>query len=77
MAKDIAKAVTHHIKIMYPQAIKACPSTFPTSVEGCVYNEIMSAIEVDEEGAIVARLNERKKFRSKMASAYRKLRKKP
>lgn len=74
IAMDIAKEVVHHIKIMYPQAIKACPTTFPVSVRGCVYNEIMAALDVNEEGQIRLRLAHRKRFRRQMTKAYSQLR---
>lgn len=78
IAMDIGKEVVHRIRVMYPQAIAACPkSTFPLSVRNCIYNEIMAALEVTDEGQIVARLRERKKFRRKIERAYSKIREKP
>jgi hypothetical protein len=67
IAMDIGKAVVHHIETMYPQAMAACPkSTFPLSVRNCVHNEIMAALEITDEGKIVARLRERKEHRRKI-----------
>ncbi len=75
IAKDIADEVAHHIKTMYPKAVLACPSTLLLSVKGCIQNEIMAAIQVNEQGQIISRLNERKKFRKKVAKVYSDLRK--
>lgn len=75
IAKDIALQVSHHIKTMYPQAVKASPSTFLISVQGCVQNEIMASLTHETQEQIVARLNCRKKFRAKEARLYFKLRK--
>ena len=63
IAKDIAKEVSHHIEMMYPKAVEATTPNMLRSVEGCVINEIMAAIKVNDAGAIVARLRRRKKFR--------------
>jgi len=75
IAMDIGKAVVHHIETMYPAAIKACPSTFKLSVRNSVHNEIMAAIEITDEGQIIARLKERKQHRRKIKSFYTKIRK--
>lgn len=75
IAMDIGKETVAYIRVMYPQAIEATSSTFPLSVRNHIYNEIMAAIEVNEEGQIVARLNQRKAFRRKWVSVYNKLRK--
>lgn len=74
IAMDIGKEVVHHIEVMYPQAILACPSTFKLSVRNCVHNEIMAAIEVNDEGQIVARLQDRKAFRRRSKAAWKKIR---
>lgn len=74
IAMDIGKAVVHHIETMYPAAVEACPSTFKLSVRNCVHNEIMAAIEVNDEGQIVARLRARKDHRRKIKAAYKKIR---
>ena len=74
MAMDIGKEVVSHIKIMYPAAIAACPSTFPLSVRNCIHNEIMEAIEINDEGQIIAWLNHRKKFRREQVTFYNKIR---
>jgi hypothetical protein len=70
----IGKEVVAHIEIMYPQAITAAPGTFKTSVRNTVYNQIMAAIEVNDAGGIAVRLKERKRARTKLTAAYRKLR---
>lgn len=74
IAMDIGKAVVHHIEIMYPKAIEACPSTFKLSVRNSIHNEIMAAIEVNDAGQITARLRERKEHRRKIKAAYKKIR---
>jgi hypothetical protein len=74
VAMDIGKEVTAHIEIMYPAAIAATPGTFKTSVQNVVYNQIMAAIEVNDAGEILARLKERKRARTKLTAAYRKMR---
>ena len=75
IAMDIGKEVVAHIEVMYPQAISATPSTFKLSVRNSIYNEIMAALEVNEEGAIIARLEDRKQFRRRWTAVYRKFRK--
>jgi hypothetical protein len=65
IAMDIGKEAVHHVKTMYPAAIKACPSTFPLSLRNCIHNEIIAAIEVTDEGEIIARIADRKKRRRK------------
>ena len=74
IAMDIGKAVVHHIETMYPAAIAACPSTFKLSVRNWTHNEIMAAIEVNDEGQIVARLKRRKDDRRKIKAIYKKIR---
>lgn len=66
IAMDIGKEVVHHIEMMYPKAIEATSSTFKLSVRNCVHNEIVAAIEVTDEGEIIARLRERKGQRRKI-----------
>lgn len=75
IAMDIGKETVAHIEVMYPKAIEATSSTFKLSVRNTIYNEIMAAIEVNDEGRIVARLQDRKKFRRWWTAAYRKIRK--
>ena len=75
IAMDIGKEVIHHIETMYPKAIEATArSSFKLSVRNCVHNEIMAAIQVNDEGEIVARLMRRKDHRRKIKAAYRKIR---
>lgn len=66
IAMDIGKAVAHHIETMYPKAVEAASSTFLLSVRNSVHNEIVAAIQVNDEGAIIARLQARKKHRRKI-----------
>ena len=74
VAKDIGKQVAHHIEIMYPDAVKACPSTFLLSVKGYVYNEIMAALYINED-RLPAALSARSKFRRRIKAAYKRIRK--
>ena len=75
IAMDIGKEVVAYIEVMYPEAIVATSSTFKLSVRNCIHNEIMAALEVNDEGAILARLAGRKKFRRQWTAGYRKIRK--
>src|SRR3990167_11002222 len=70
IAMDIGKTVVHHIEIMYPQAAANLPSSGKLSIRNSVYNEIMAAIEVSDEGKIIVRLQERKVFRRKIKKMY-------
>ncbi len=74
IAMDIGKEVVAYIEVMYPQAIKSTSSTFKLSVRNCIHNQIMAAIEVNDEGQIRARLKDRKKFRREWTAAWRKIR---
>ena len=77
IAMDIGKDTVAYIEVMYPAAIKAASSTFKLSVRNHIYNQIMAAIEVTDEGQIKARLQDRKKFRRWWLAVYRKIRTKP
>ena len=57
-------------------AMKAGSSRFKLSVRNSSYNEIIAAILVSDEGQIIARLADRKKFRREWTAAWRKIRKK-
>lgn len=74
IAMDIGKEVVAYVQVQYPQAIEATSSTFKLSLRNSIYNEIMAAIEVNDAGQIVARLETRKKFRRKWLAAWRKIR---
>ena len=74
IAMDIGKDVVAYIEVMYPEAVKATSSTFKLSVRNCIYNQIMAAIEVTDEGKVIARLRNRKKFRREWTAMYRKIR---
>lgn len=76
IAMDIGKETVAYIEVMYPDAIKATSSTFKLSVRNHIYNQIMAAIEVNDEGEIKARLQDRKKFRRWWTATYRKIRSK-
>lgn len=75
IALDIGKDLVAYIEVMYPDAIKTTSSTFKTSMRNHVYNQIMAAIEVNDEGEIIRRLEDRKKFRKEWVNQYRKIRK--
>lgn len=74
IAMDIGKETVAYIQVMYPKAIEATSSTFKLSIRNHIYNEIMAAIEVTDEGKIRARLKDRKKFRRWWVATYRKIR---
>lgn len=75
IAMDIGKETVAYVEVMYPQAIEATSSTFKLSLRNHIYNEIMAAIEVTDEGKVIARLADRKSFRRWWTAAYRKIRK--
>ena len=75
IAMDIGKETVAYVEVMYPKAIEATSSTFKLSLRNHIYNEIMAAIKVNDEGQVVARLQDRKAFRRWWTAAYRKLRK--
>lgn len=72
---DIGKGTVAYIEVMYPQAIASTSSTFRLAVRNHIYNEIMDAIKVNDEGAVAARLKQRKSDRRKWLKTYRDLRK--
>jgi hypothetical protein len=77
IAMDIGKEVVHHIETMYPDAAEKLPGSGKLSVRNTVYNEIMAAIQVSDEGQIVARLQDRKAFRRKIKKMYSDIRSAP
>jgi len=76
IAMDIGKEVVAYVEVMYPQAITATSSTFKLSLRNIIYNQVMAAIEVTNEGEIRARLQERAEFRRWWVNQYRKIRRK-
>lgn len=76
IAMDIGKEVVHHIETMYPDAAVWLGSSGKLSVRNKVHNEIMAAIQVTDEGQIIARLSNRKAFRRKMKKAWADIRSK-
>src|SRR5260370_761439 len=74
IAMDIGKAAVFHLETMYPAAIKACPATMRLSLRNHIHNEIMSSLEVNDEGEILARLKERKGSRRRIRKFYKGLR---
>lgn len=75
IAMDIGKDTVAYIEVMYPKAIEAASSTFKLSVRNHIFNQIMAAIEVTDEGPVKARLQERKQFRKDWTATYRRIRK--
>lgn len=75
LAMNIGKNVVAYVDVMYPEARKACSSTFRLSLRNSIYNEIMAALEVDEEGKIIAKLQRDAKFRRQWTAAYKAIRK--
>jgi hypothetical protein len=76
IAMDIGKEVVHRCETMYPKAFEVTPKTFRLHIRNCVHNEIMAAIEINDEGQIVQRMKERKVFRRKIGKMYRDIRRK-
>jgi len=76
MAMDIGKEVASHIETMYPDAVKATSKTMLRSVRNTVFNEIIAAIQLNDEGKIVERLDRRKQFRRRQRAAWKKIREK-
>lgn len=76
IAMDIGKEVVAYVEVQYPEAIKATSSTFKLSLRNCIYNQIMAALDTTEENAIIARLQERRKWRREWTAMWRKLRSK-
>lgn len=76
IAEDIGADTAAYIEVMYPKAVEAASSSFKTSVRNHIYNQIMAAIEVNDEGEVIARLADRKKFRRWWVGVYRKIRRK-
>lgn len=74
IAMDIGKEVVSHAQNMYPDIFSSAPSTFVLTIRNGIYNQIMAALEVTEEGKIIARLQERKVFRRKINAMYKKIR---
>lgn len=77
IAMDIGKETVAYIEVMYPEMFKAASSTARLSVRNHIYNQIMAALEVNEEGAVIARLETRKKFRREWKAAWKKIRETP
>lgn len=74
IAMDIGKEVVSHIEIMYPQMFENVASTAKLSIRNCVHNQIMAALEISDEGKIIARLQERARFRKRQRAIWKKIR---
>lgn len=73
IATDIGKEVASHIETMYPDAVEATSRNMLRSVRGCVFNEIMAALETTDETEILARLERRRVFRRQRKAAWKKI----
>jgi len=77
IAMDIGKDVAAYIEVMFPKAVAgAASSGFLLSVRNHTYNQIMAALDVEEESAIRSRLSENKRWRREWKAMYRKMREK-
>jgi hypothetical protein len=74
---DIGKAAVHHLEIMYPAAIAACPPNMKLSLRNCIHNEIMAALETTDADEITERLRKRKNFRRESKAAWKNIRETP
>jgi hypothetical protein len=74
IAMDIGKETVAYVEVMYPEVMKDTNIGFKLSLRNHIYNEIMAAIEVNDEGKVTARLADRKSFRRWWTAAYRKIR---
>lgn len=68
---DIGKEVAVHIETMYPAAVEATSKNMLQSVRGCVFNEIIAALETTDETAIRARLQRHKALQRARIAAVR------
>ena len=71
IAMDIGKAVAHHIETMYPHAVHATSKNMLLSVRNTTYNQIIAALAITEEAAILERLAERKRHRREVNALRR------
>lgn len=73
VAMDIGKEVAHHIEIMFPEAVKAAPSTFLLSVRNCTHNNIIAWVESNADPEKRLAFNDA--FRRHLRAQYKKIRK--
>lgn len=76
IAMDIGKGTVAYIEVMYPEAVAAASSTFRLSVRNHIYNQIMAAVQINDESEIASRLRQRKTDRRRWVKQHRDLRKK-
>lgn len=74
IAMDIGTEAVHHLEIMYPAAIAACPDTMKLSLRNHIHNNIMAALETIDADEIAARLKRRKALRRAEKAAYSSIR---
>lgn len=66
IAMDIGKDVAHYIEMQYPHAVSSTASTFLLAVRNHTYNQIIAALQVTDEAAILARLEANKQHRRRI-----------
>lgn len=77
VAMDIGKDVATYIEIMYPEAVKACSSTFLLSLRNHIYNSIVSVLEVNPlnpNETVQERLERHRKWRREWKAQWKKIR---
>lgn len=73
MAMDIGKEVAAYVETMYPEAVRAASSTFLLSLRNRICTEIMAAIDVNDEGQIISRMEQRRKWRRQHKAMWKKI----
>jgi hypothetical protein len=74
IAMDIGKEVCAYVQVQYPDVWKSGNSGFKLSLRNKIYNEIMAALEITDDDAILTRLETRKSDRRKWIAAYKHIR---
>lgn len=74
LAMEIGKSTAAYVEVMYPEAVKATSSTFRTSLQNHIYNEIVSMAELHDAASIRNAIEESKGFRKRWLAQYRKMR---
>lgn len=74
IAMDIGKEMVAYIEVMYPDVWAAGNSGFRLSVRNHIHNDIMAAIKLHDEAAIMKWLADRKAHRREWLAQWRKIR---
>lgn len=74
IAMDIGKSAVSHLRVMYPRAYEALPSSGRLSLRNTIHNEIMAALDVMDADEIESRLKSRATFRRKQHKIYEDIR---